>query len=44
VGTFEEAARPDFEPVGWVGPGRSQVGREREAIIEAFVEVRVAAQ
>ena len=25
MGTFEEAARPEFEPVEWVGPGRAEV-------------------
>jgi hypothetical protein len=44
VGTFEEAARPDFEPVGWVGPGRAEVGRDLEAVLEAVLEVGVAAR
>jgi hypothetical protein len=39
VGTFEEAARPGFEPVWWVEPERAEVELLIEAVLEVVLEV-----
>jgi hypothetical protein len=42
VGTFEEAARPGFEPVWWVEPERAEVELLIEAVLEVVLEADVA--